>query len=244
MGTQRLHLPRPGSRGSVQRMVSVLPDHDLDRRLADLPGVVRDRLGTLTLTVAAPSFPAAVELIRDVAEAAERLNHHPDVDLRWRTVTFTFSTHSAGGVSELDLELARHILEAAAAAGAETLPAAQRVEIALDVVDPERVRPFWAAGLGYSERWGTSVTPPELQDPSGRGPVLWFQRMDPPRTGRGRFHLDVYLPDEAEARRRMDACLAAGGHLVTDAHAPSWWVLADPEGNELCLCTRAPDPRA
>jgi 4a-hydroxytetrahydrobiopterin dehydratase len=36
--------------------------------------------------------------------------------------------------------------------------------------------------------------------------------------------------------------LAAGGLLVTDAHAPSWWVLADAEGNELCVCTRQPEP--
>ena len=105
-----------------------------------------------------------------------------------------------------------------------------------------RIFPFWAAGLGYVERTAPGATGAELQDPAGRGPVLWFQLMDPPRPGRGRFHLDVYLPED-EARRRLDACLAAGGRLVTDVHAPSWWVLADPEGNELCLCTRAADPR-
>jgi 4a-hydroxytetrahydrobiopterin dehydratase len=243
-------------------MVSVLSNDDLNRRLDDLPGVVRDRLGTLTLSVRAPSFPAAVELIRDVADVAERMDHHPEVDLRWRTIVFTFSTHSAGGVTQLDLDLARQVLDAATRAGAETLPAAQRVEIVLDVVDPGRVRAFWAAGLGYATQstggiqqtegiQQTGDTPqtgdtqqPELQDPSGRGPVLWFQRMDPARTERGRFHLDVYLPDEDGARRRLDACLASGGRLVTDAHAPSWWVLADPEGNELCLCTRAADPLA
>lgn len=232
-------------------MVSVLTSEDLDRRLADLPGIERDRLGTLTLTVRAPTFSAAVELIRDVAGTAERMDHHPDVDLRWRTVTFTFSTHSAGGVTGLDLALAHEVLDAAARYGATVRPAAQRVEIALDVVEPERVRPFWAAGLGYVEVSVDGAGPqaqdgagPELQDPAGRGPVLWFQRMDPPRAGRGRFHLDVYLADGQEARRRLDACLAAGGRLVTDVHAPSWWVVADPEGNELCLCTRAPDPQA
>jgi 4a-hydroxytetrahydrobiopterin dehydratase len=64
--------------------------------------------------------------------------------------------------------------------------------------------------------------------------------MDPPRRERGRFHLDVYVPAE-QAPARVEACLAAGGRLVTDAHAPSWWVLADPEGNELCVCVQ-PDP--
>jgi 4a-hydroxytetrahydrobiopterin dehydratase len=225
-------------------MASVLTSEDLDRRLADLAGVQRDRWGALALTVQAPTFPAAVDLIRDVAEAAERMNHHPDVDLRWRTVTFTFSTHSASGVTELDLALARQVLDLAMRHDAAVRPAAQRVEIALDAVDPGRVRPFWAAGLGYVEQASTGADDPELQDPSGRGPVLWFQRMNPPRAERGRFHLDVYLPDEDEARHRLGACLAAGGRLVTDAHAPSWWVMADPEGNELCLCTRAPDPQA
>jgi 4a-hydroxytetrahydrobiopterin dehydratase len=222
-------------------MPPLLSRADLDRALTSLPGVDRDRVGTLTLTVTAPDFPAAVDLIRAVAEVAERANHHPDVDLRWRTVTFTLSTHSAGGVTELDVALAREILDAAGRSGAVTRPATQRVEIALDVVDADRVRPFWAAALGYAERGAGLDGGPELQDPAGRGPVLWFQAMDQPRTERGRFHLDVYLPED-EIRRRLDACLAAGGRLMTDTHAPSWWVLADPEGNEVCLCTRQPDP--
>jgi 4a-hydroxytetrahydrobiopterin dehydratase len=222
-------------------MPPLLSRADLDRALAGVPGVHRDRLGTLTLTVTAPDFPAAVDLIRSVAQVAERMNHHPDVDLRWRTVTFTFSTHSAGGVTDLDVALAREVLEAAGQAGAVTRPPAQRIEIALDAADPDRVRPFWAAALGYADQRADDVV--ELQDPAGRGPALWFQVMDPPRTERGRFHLDVYLPQD-EALRRLDACLAAGGRLVTDAHAPSWWVLADPEGNEACLCTREPDPSA
>jgi 4a-hydroxytetrahydrobiopterin dehydratase len=123
--------------------------------------------------------------------------------------------------------------------GAQVLPAPERVEIALDCVDADAVRPFWAAGLGYQERLGSQGV--ELHDPRGRGPVLWFQRMDPPRVGRGRFHLDVLVPDDA-AHARVQAVLAAGGRLVSDAHAPSWWVLADGEGNELCVCTRQPDP--
>lgn len=225
-------------------MPSLLDVAELDRRLRDLPGVHRDRRGTLSLTVTAPTFPDAVRLVGLVAEQAETLNHHPDVDLRWRTVVFGFSTHSAGGVTELDLELARRALAASEEVGAMVLPPAQRVEIALDVTDAGAVLPFWRAALGYvprgpqpGEEPSTDAGPEaELQDPAGRGPVLWFQRMDPPRAGRNRFHLDVYLPAE-EVRGRLDACRQAGGRLVTDVHAPSWWVLADPEGNEVCLCT-------
>jgi 4a-hydroxytetrahydrobiopterin dehydratase len=220
-------------------MPSLLASADLDRLLADLPGVEPGRTGTLTLALTAPSFATAVRLISAAAEAAERMGHHPDVDLRWRTVTFTFSTHSAGGVTDLDLTLARAVLDAAANVGASVRPPAQRVEIALDVADADRVRPFWAAGLGYVESPGAGAGGVELHDPAGRGPVLWFQSMDPPRTERGRFHLEVYLADD-EARHRLEACLASGGRLVTDAHAPLWWVVADAEGNELCLRTRAP----
>ena len=70
----------------------------------------------------------------------------------------------------------------------------------------------------------------------GRGPSFWFQRMDAPRPQRNRIHIDVWVPhDQAEAR--IAAAIAAGGHLVTDQHAPSWWVLADAEGNEACVAT-------
>ena len=60
--------------------------------------------------------------------------------------------------------------------------------------------------------------------------------MDARRTGRNRLHVDVSVPhDQAEAR--IAAALAAGGRLVTDQNAPTWWVLADAEGNEACVAT-------
>ena len=63
-----------------------------------------------------------------------------------------------------------------------------------------------------------------------------LQEMDAPRPQRNRIHVDVWVPhDQAEAR--VAAAIAAGGHLVTDEHAPSWWVLADAEGNEACVAT-------
>jgi 4a-hydroxytetrahydrobiopterin dehydratase len=60
-------------------------------------------------TAKLPSFPAAIEAVRAVAEIAEARNHHPDIDIRWRTVTFRCSTHSEGGITDLDVELAREI---------------------------------------------------------------------------------------------------------------------------------------
>ncbi len=63
----------------------------------------------LRRSVDLPSFADAVAAIVRIGFAAEALDHHPDVDLRWRTLHLTLVSHSAGGVSELDLDLARRI---------------------------------------------------------------------------------------------------------------------------------------
>ena len=216
-------------------MTELLSHAGIASAVAELPGVHRDGAGRLQVRVRAASFPDAVRLVADVAAVAEELDHHPDVDLRYRVVGFGLSTHSAGGVTDRDLVLARRILALAASSGAEVLAPRPRVEIALDAADPDAVRAFWRAGLGYRERevGDGSV---ELVDPDGLRPTLWFQPMSPARTERGRFHLDVYVPADVAEQRVADT-LAAGGTLVTDEHAPAWWVLADAEGNELCICT-------
>ena len=69
-------------------------------------------------TVECASFPAAVELVRQVAEEAESRDHHPDIDIRWRTLRFELSTHSAGGLTQKDLDLADEIDRLAAKSGA------------------------------------------------------------------------------------------------------------------------------
>lgn len=58
-----------------------------------------------------PSFPDAIAFVNRLAELAERENHHPDVDIRYRRVTVRWSTHSAGGVTDRDRELAERTLE-------------------------------------------------------------------------------------------------------------------------------------
>jgi 4a-hydroxytetrahydrobiopterin dehydratase len=60
--------------------------------------------------------------------------------------------------------------------------------------------------------------------------------MDEPRPQRNRIHVDVTVPhDEADAR--IAAAIDAGGQLVSAARARAFWILADPEGNEACVCT-------
>lgn len=89
-------------------MADLLPDTEVDAALTALPQWHRDG-AALVRTIQAPTFPDAVALVDRVAVAAEARNHHPDIDIRWRTVTFTCSTHSAGGITALDVELAREI---------------------------------------------------------------------------------------------------------------------------------------
>lgn len=60
-------------------------------------------------TIPGIDFTGAVDLLGDVAGIAEEMDHHPDVDVRWRTLRIALVTHSAGGVTELDLEFARRV---------------------------------------------------------------------------------------------------------------------------------------
>jgi 4a-hydroxytetrahydrobiopterin dehydratase len=189
-------------------------------------------LQTIRAEFRMPSFPAAAALVGEISEAAEAAVHHPDLDVRYPgRVRVVLTTHETGGLTTADVDLAREISALAAARGAFADAATvQALEIAIDTMDADRIRPFWAAVLGYVERDGSLV------DPSRDGPPMWFQQMDEPRYDRDRFHLDISVPHDVAAGR-IAAALAAGGILVTDRFAPSWWVLADADGNEACVCT-------
>ncbi len=86
----------------------LLDDDAIRAALAELTGWQRDG-DALTRSVEAPTFLDGIALVSAVAQAAEAADHHPDIDIRWRTVTFTVSTHSEGGITEKDLALARTI---------------------------------------------------------------------------------------------------------------------------------------
>lgn len=132
-----------------------LLDHaEIDRDLADLPGWVRLK-GSLMAVVDAPDFRTAIRFVDTVADVAESMDHHPDLDVRYHRVRCMLSTHSAGGITQLD----------------------------------------------------------------------------------------VWVPT-IEAPARVDTVLAAGARLADVTHAPAWWVLADAEGNELCVCTDEAEPQA
>lgn len=85
-----------------------MADDELAVALSALPLWSGDGDG-LHRTVELPNFRDAVAAIVAIADVAEEMDHHPDVDLRWRTLHLSLVSHSAGGVTELDLELARRI---------------------------------------------------------------------------------------------------------------------------------------
>jgi len=178
------------------------------------------------------SFAKGVALVDEIGRLADAANHHPDVDLRYRSVTVRLTTHEVGGLSDRDVELARRISAAAREQGVAADPSGvQELNVTIDALVTPEVRPFWRAVLGYDEKGED-----DLVDPRSRGPSIWFQPMDAPRPQRNRIHVDVAVPhDQAEAR--VAAAIAAGGHLVTDEWAPAWWTLADAEGNEVDVAT-------
>jgi 4a-hydroxytetrahydrobiopterin dehydratase len=175
------------------------------------------------------SFTSAVALTCVIGHLMTEVEHPGDVDLRRDGVTVRLFSGEWGGLSRRDADLARRISTAARDQGAVAEAAlVQHVQLSIAAVDIELVRPFWSAVLGYAEVWEGDVL-----DPLRRGPTLSFQRMDPPRMGRDRMHVDVYVsPDLVESR--IQAALRAGGRIVFD-NAPLWWTLADPEGNEVDL---------
>ncbi|MBU3751353.1 MAG: 4a-hydroxytetrahydrobiopterin dehydratase [Mycobacterium sp.] len=88
--------------------MAVLSDAEVDAAAASLNGW-HHLHGALRRSVKFDSFLAGIDGVRKVAELAERADHHPDIDIRWRTVTFALVTHSAGGITDKDVELAREI---------------------------------------------------------------------------------------------------------------------------------------
>ena len=90
------------------RDMAVLTDDQVDAALPDLNGWEREQ-GALRRSVKFPSFLAGIDTVRRVGEHAEAEDHHPDIDIRWRTVTFALVTHSEGGITEKDLAMAHDI---------------------------------------------------------------------------------------------------------------------------------------
>ncbi|GAA0514093.1 hypothetical protein Ade02nite_49270 [Paractinoplanes deccanensis] len=190
-----------------------------------LPGGLQTRIHT-------GDFATGLKIVNAVGEVAERMNHHPDVTLRYTAVDMRLTSHDARGVTQRDIRLARAVSSIVSGAGVTMESASvSRLEWGLDSPAYGSVRPFWAAIMAME-------TPPgqeDLVDPADILPAVWFQESGSEEP-RQRWHPDIWI-EPAQVQPRIDAALAAGGTLVSDAEAPAFWVLADPEGNRVCLCT-------
>ncbi len=89
-------------------MATLLTAADLEKALQDVPGWSGDT-NEITRSFKAPDFLTGIRLVDAVADAAEQADHHPDIDIRWRTITFRLATHSEGGVTGRDIDLAKVI---------------------------------------------------------------------------------------------------------------------------------------
>ncbi|GAA2007749.1 SDR family NAD(P)-dependent oxidoreductase [Nakamurella flavida] len=230
--SRRDGLPRFGPGGVEQSAMDRLGNQRIaDARLTDWRKLAQGLAARFVLDGpgAAPAF------VSEIHAVAEDVVAHADVRLARGVVDIALCTRVDGRwVTDRDVELARAISAVAAARGARPAPAeVTQLELALDTVREEAVAPFWAALLTGStdNRVYDSVF-----DPTDRIPSAWFQRTDLPGPVPQRWHFDLWLAPEAAAGR-IAAAVAAGGTVVDDAGAPAFTVLADADGNRVCVCT-------
>ncbi len=205
----------------------------------------RHLLGTLCTSVAVSSLEQAAQVAQFcVSVAGELADGHLRLDVRPDRVELSLQTRSNGTLTARDVTLARQLSATVTTLGYGTGGATswevdrpvQMFEVAIDAMDIPRIRPFWKAVLAYVDESPNYEIPNAIVDPLGQLPAIWFQQMDEPRTVRNRIHFDVTVAHD-EAEGRIQAALEAGGVMVSDAAARSFWILADADGNEVCVCT-------
>ncbi|MGI8760036.1 MAG: VOC family protein [Jatrophihabitantaceae bacterium] len=182
-----------------------------------------------------PDYERAAVFVTAVAEAADADDHHPDLKLTRGVMDVSLCTRADGlWVTQKDLAMARRISELARANGLVPQPeAVTQLEIALDTAHEDSVGPFWSALLTGS---ADNKIYDSVFDPTSRVPGVWFQDTEEHESPRQRWHFDLWLAPEV-AGDRIAAAVAAGGSVVDDSNAPAFTVLADSDGNRVCVCT-------
>ena len=187
---------------------------------------------------ATDSFATAARFVDALAKLPGIEQHQPAVDIRADGVTVRLITYTESyfGPGTADVDIGRKISETARTLGLRSDPSkVQSILIIPGAPSVPDVLPFWRAALGYEPRRDSPKE--DLVDPNDRGPAFWFETMKEPRAdGGGSIHVCVWLPRE-QAEARVKAALAAGGRMVRDRFAPSWWTLADAAGNEIDIAT-------
>lgn len=93
-------------------MQTKLSDLEIRRALGTLPGWSR-KGDALSKTYSFARFADGIRFVQQIAELADAMNHHPDIDVRYTNVGFSLSSHDAGGITQRDLDLAKQIEQAA-----------------------------------------------------------------------------------------------------------------------------------
>ena len=185
-----------------------------------------------------PSFATSARLVQAISALTGIDDERPAVDVRHDGVTVRMITFTKdyAGMTQRHVELAREISAAARKLGLAADPSSvQTISIIPGATSRAEVMPFWRAALGYEPRIDSPAE--DLVDAHDRGPAFWFEQMEQPRPDvGGAIHIVVWVPYE-QAAARIAAALAAGGRMVRDDFAPSWWTLADAAGNEADIAT-------
>ncbi len=111
-----------------------------------------------------------------------------------------------------------------------------KLGLVLDCADPDRLAEFWSHAIGYTTLGGAGSYV-VLIDEAGAEPKLLLQRVSEPKSGKNRMHFDIETPTVDEEVARLE--LLGARRIRADAieeFGNRWVVMADPEGNEFCVC--------
>jgi len=108
-------------------------------------------------------------------------------------------------------------------------------DLAMDAIDHQALADWWCAALGYVRSGKSGGTAPAhwpvpIVDPTGAGPLIWFNAVPESKSVKNRMHLDVWGDVDELVARGASVLRRRGGDI-------EWDVLADPEGNEFCVFT-------
>jgi predicted enzyme related to lactoylglutathione lyase len=114
------------------------------------------------------------------------------------------------------------------------------IDVVIDCSDPDTLATFWADALGYTKAGRFEhyfVLLPTVRE----YPPVILQRVPEPKTTKARIHIDLRVPDIETEAQRLEA-LGARRIEIGQGDNPGWITMADPEGNEFCVCPGVPLP--
>jgi 4a-hydroxytetrahydrobiopterin dehydratase len=183
-----------------------------------------------------PSAVFLTETLVDAAELARAIAQLPGLDGSYAQLTIVSKrltvrlTRETWKIEAEHINLAREISMIAKSLGAVADPnQVQEVQFAIAAKPDAIDLTFWKAVLGYDPMLEDNAI-----DPLGVSSTVWMQDIEEGKALRHAMHIDVSLSKEG-AQARVDAAVRAGGVVVDDSHAPSWWILADRSGNKVCV---------